>query len=63
MMHYIQQLNNVPLSYVHDLPQEVIVQLGWPPAGHRFIRVASDILLIAEGTGIFVDAIQDSSEN
>jgi Ni/Co efflux regulator RcnB len=49
--------------YNYDLPQEVIVQLGLPPAGHRFIRVASDILLITVGTGLIVDAIQDLSEN
>lgn len=43
----------------HDLPPTVVVQLGLPPAGHRFVRVASDILLIAVGTGMIVDAIQD----
>ena len=43
----------------YDLPQTVTVQLGIPPAGHRFIRVASDILLIAVGTGMVVDAIDD----
>ena len=35
------------------------IQLGRPPEGHRYIRVASDILLIAVGTGMIVDAIQD----
>ncbi|OGQ94960.1 MAG: hypothetical protein A2521_13890 [Deltaproteobacteria bacterium RIFOXYD12_FULL_57_12] len=47
----------------YDLPPEVIVQLGPPPAGHRFVRVASDILLMAVGTGLIVDAIQDLSGN
>jgi Ni/Co efflux regulator RcnB len=37
----------------------VQVRLGVPPAGHEFIRVASDILLVAVGTGMVVDAIQD----
>lgn len=37
----------------------VQVRLGRPPAGYEFIRVASDILLIAVGTGMVVDAIQD----
>jgi len=46
----------------HDLPPEVVVQLGPPPSGHRFVRVASDILLIAEGTGMIIDAIQDLGE-
>jgi len=45
----------------YDLPPEVIVQLGRPPEHHRFVRVANDILLIAVGTGMVVDAIQDLS--
>ena len=43
----------------HDLPPSVIVQIGLPPAGHKYVRVAADILLIAIGTGIVVDAIED----
>jgi len=46
----------------YDLPQDVIVQLGSPPLGHRFVRVASDILMITIGTGMVVDAIQDLSQ-
>jgi Ni/Co efflux regulator RcnB len=46
----------------YDLPADVVVQLGTPPAGHRFVRVASDILLMAVGTGMVVDAIQDLSD-
>lgn len=46
----------------HDLPSEVNIQLGPPPKGYRFVRVASDILLIAVGTGMIMDAIQDLSE-
>jgi hypothetical protein len=46
------------LAY-YDLPPSVLTQLGPPPAGHRYVRVASDILLIAAGTGMVVDAIQD----
>ncbi|MFZ9552549.1 MAG: hypothetical protein ACO27R_11705 [Hylemonella sp.] len=34
-------------------------RLGPPPAGHEFIRIASDILLIAIGTGMVIDAIED----
>jgi Ni/Co efflux regulator RcnB len=37
--------------------------LSWssdpPPAGYRYVRVAADILLIAIGTGMAIDAIQD----
>jgi Ni/Co efflux regulator RcnB len=43
----------------YDLPPTVIAQIGPPPAGHRFVRVAADILLIAVGTGMVVDAIED----
>lgn len=43
----------------YDLPRTVLVQLEPPPSGHRYVRVASDILLIAVGTGMVVDAIQD----
>lgn len=45
----------------HDLSPEIVVHLGPPPALHRYVRVASDILLIAVGTGMVVDAIQDLS--
>lgn len=43
----------------HDVPAEVVVKIGQPPAGHRYIQVASDILLMAVGTGMIVDAIED----
>jgi Ni/Co efflux regulator RcnB len=45
----------------HDLPPSLSVRLGAPPAGHRFVRVAADILLIAIGTGMVIDAIEDLS--
>ena len=43
----------------YDLPPRVSIQLGPPPPHHRYVRVAADILLIAIGTGIVVDAIDD----
>ncbi|MCK7502155.1 MAG: RcnB family protein [Comamonadaceae bacterium] len=43
----------------YDLPPAVVVDLGPPPAGHRYVRVGLDILMIAIGTGMIVDAIQD----
>lgn len=43
----------------YELPPVVIVQLPRPSPGHRYVRVASDILLIAVGTGMVIDAIQD----
>lgn len=43
----------------YDLPSQLVVRLGPPPAGHKYVRVASDILLIAIGTSMVVDAIGD----
>lgn len=43
----------------YPVPQAVVVQLGIPPAGHRYVRVANDILLIAMGSSMVVDAIED----
>lgn len=45
----------------YSVPSQLVVRLGPPPAGHRYVRVAADILLIAVGTGMVVDAIQDLS--
>jgi Ni/Co efflux regulator RcnB len=43
----------------YEVPRALVVKLGTPPPGHRYVRVGADILLIAFGTGIVVDAIQD----
>ena len=43
----------------YDLPPALIVQIGAPPPGYRYVRVAADILLIAVGTGLVVEAITD----
>jgi hypothetical protein len=43
----------------YDLPPAISVQIGVPPAGHRYVRVASDILLIAIGTSMVVDGIEN----
>lgn len=49
------------------LPRDVIFydvpagMFGYPPPGYRFVRVASDILMIAVGTGLVMDAITDLS--
>jgi Ni/Co efflux regulator RcnB len=50
----------LPAAVVYyPIPSAVQVRLGVPPAGHKFVRVASDILLIAIGTSLVVDAIED----
>jgi len=43
----------------YDVPDALVLRLGPPPSGHRYVRVAADILLIAIGTAMVVDAIQD----
>ncbi|MGR9088449.1 MAG: hypothetical protein ACU841_15470 [Gammaproteobacteria bacterium] len=43
----------------HDLPPAILSSFGMPPPGYRFVRVASDILMIAVGTGMVMDAIDD----
>ncbi|MDO9571935.1 MAG: hypothetical protein Q8K50_13640 [Hydrogenophaga sp.] len=43
----------------HAVPHSVSVQIGLPPTGHKYVRVAADILLIAIGTGMVIDAIED----
>ena len=45
----------------YDLPPTVVMNIGYPPPGYRFVRVASDILMIAIGTGMVMDAIYDLS--
>lgn len=43
----------------YNLPSKLAERIGPPPAGHRYVRVANDILLIAVGTGMVEDAIND----
>ena len=45
----------------YDLPHVLLQQLGNPGPDYRYVRVAADILLIAMGTGMVIDAIQDLS--
>ena len=68
--HYKHYKKHHKWSRGHPLPHDVIYydlsprmvrQLGRPPAGHRYVRVAQDILLIAAGTGLVVDAVYDLS--
>ena len=43
----------------YEVPQTVVVRLGPPPSGQRYVRVASDILLLSVGSGMVLDALQD----
>lgn len=45
----------------YDLPPAIVMQLGPPQPGYRYARVGSDVLLMAIGTGLVVDAILDLS--
>jgi hypothetical protein len=52
----------LPASVVfHPVPNSVSVRIGLPPPGHEYVRVAADILLIAIGTRLVIDAIEDLS--
>ena len=41
----------------YSVPQSLVIQFGPPPSGHRYVRVGADILLIAIGTRMIVDAL------
>lgn len=42
-----------------DLPKELSRRLPAPPPNHRFVQVANDVLMIAIGTGMVIDAIEN----
>ena len=41
----------------YAVPQQVLIQLPPVPIGHKYVRVASDILLVAVGSQMVVDGI------
>lgn len=50
----------LPVDVRHyPLAPEVLVLLPPPPPRHRYVQVAGDILLIAIGTSMVVDAVED----
>jgi hypothetical protein len=48
-----------PAVIYEPLPAELVVRLGPPPPNHEYVRVAGDILMLAVGTHMVVDAITD----
>ncbi len=48
-----------PSVVVYDVPPALVVNLGAPPAGQKYVRVAADILLVAVGTNMVIDAVKD----
>jgi len=47
---------------VRAVPRDLAVQIGPAPRGYRYAEVAGDILMIAVGTGIVVDAIDNLNQ-
>ena len=43
----------------YEIPPPLAARIGAPPSGYKYVRVASDILVIAIGTLLVVDAIND----
>jgi Ni/Co efflux regulator RcnB len=43
----------------YELSRDILVRLPPPPRGHRYVQVAGDVLLIAIGTSLVVDAVED----
>ena len=44
---------------VYDLPDDLRYRLPPPPSGHRYVQLGADVLMIAIGTSMVVDAIED----
>lgn len=50
----------LPVSLIqYPVPRRVISQIGLPPEGYKYVRVANDLLLVALGSMMVVDAIED----
>lgn len=43
----------------YDVPRDLLMRLPPPPPQHRYVQVAGDILMIAVGTSMVVDAMED----
>ena len=43
----------------YELPKELRIRLPAPPPNHQYVRVAGDILMIAIGSRMVIDAIED----
>jgi len=48
-----------PAVVTYELPPQLVVQLTPPPVGYKYVRVASDILMVAAGTGMVAAAMED----
>lgn len=43
----------------YDLPRDLLLRLPPPPPQHRYVQVAGDVLMIAVGSSMVVDAVED----
>jgi Ni/Co efflux regulator RcnB len=43
----------------YSVPSALVARIGLPPAGHKYVRVDTDILLVALETDIVIDVISD----
>lgn len=48
-----------PHLALEDLPPRLLARLSVPPSGYKYVRAAADILLIATGTSMVIDAVED----
>jgi len=46
---------------IYEVPAPVVARIGPPPSGYKYVRVGADILMIAVGTSMVVDALSDLS--
>jgi hypothetical protein len=44
---------------IYEVPPSLVIKIGTPPPGYKYVRVAADILMIAVGTRMVADAITD----
>ena len=44
---------------VYELPNDLRYRLPPPPPGHRYVRIGADILMIAIGSSMVIDAVED----
>ena len=47
--------------YYEPLPPDLLMRLSPAPAGYQYVRVASDVLMLAVGTRMVVASLADLS--
>jgi Ni/Co efflux regulator RcnB len=49
--------------HYYSVPQQLVLQIGQPPSGYRYVRVGSDILLMSIATRMITDSIQNLGQS